>query len=70
MFNKLKGFRTFITCGLIFIAGGAVDLQNSCLQNPLELGDAICDFVKNEWTGKIIMGLSGVAAWFRKQANK
>lgn len=65
----LKGFRTYITLALIFVLAGALELQHSCGVNPAELGESICKVVQNEWITKIIMALTPVAAWFRKQAN-
>lgn len=68
MLDKIKGIRTYAMLVLIAVLGVMVDLQNSCTQNPAELG-ALCQYVQHPFVGKAIIGLSAVAAWFRKLAN-
>ena len=68
MINKLKGIRTYAMLVLIAILGVMVDLQNSCTANPSELGE-LCKHIQNPLVGKAIVGLSAVAAWFRRLAN-
>lgn len=69
MLDKIKGFRTYCTLVIIAFLGAAVDLQNSCSVDPTELGN-LCTYVQSPWVGKVIVGLTVVAGWFRKLAGK
>lgn len=64
----LKGFRTYITLILVAVVGALVAVQQGCLENPEDV-NKVCEVVSNAWFGQVIIGLSAVAAFFRKMAN-